>query len=337
MNELFFYTPFNVSIRLNSLECIAEWDASGHSEPYLWPAFLKADATTIPGSSAPIEFQVPFEDQTGRGLLGDAGNDVRAGDVIPIPEQLGRFDTKVESYKFPVGGAELMLAGFVVVLLESDGGPADAMRAGHSAFGQSLRDEVNEFATANLRFPTDEEIQDIKDTVSEDVKDAIKDKYSWYEGLFSERDDLIGFLGGADTVFQAARIRALAKQGPQEFRDPIRKKELIVTSVFPLTYLVHEHHYDLHWEIEVQPEELKLAPIEHKLAEKVEDAAKRLQQLDEIIGALVKKLAEADDRERLDLVTKLEDDVKLKRAELVHELGTAWEEFAKVRRRDNSD
>lgn len=338
----FFVNRFRVTIHLNRLVCNKEYDASGHSEPYIWPAFFRADASTFVNLAAPVDIQVPFESESGHGIFGEAGKNVRPGDIIPIPDNFGRYVTTVQTFRIDVNGdgieEELVLVGFAIVLLEEDETPGDAIRAGHQAFAQALRDEIHQFAITNLRFPNQSEIEAIKETVSNRVKDAIKDKLSWWDKLWCSQDDFISFLGGEDTLFTAERIRYLSGKGSQGYTTPIRGTETVLYPSFPIPVPVEmEHDYDLYWQIEVEPLGLELAWAESALFKKVEGAGKKLQQLDTAIRELGNKLRGLEVQKGSPLFVEFEEKVKRMRPKLVRELALAWKRFVRPQRGDDAN
>lgn len=317
----FFVHRFRVTINLDRLECIKEYDASGHSEPYIWTAFLRGDASTFSDINRIIDVQVPFETETGRGLFGNTGKGVKPGNIIPIPDALGRNVSTVQT--FPIDGKETVFIGFIVVLLEEDETPSDAIKAGHKAFAEALREEIQQLAIVKRRFPTEDEIQRIKENISGRVKSAIKDKLSWYH-WFTSHDDLIGLLGGEQTLFTTERIRQWAGKGPQGFRTAIQGTETVIQNWRPIP---KEHHYDLFWSIEVRELDWQLAPPEEALLKKVTSAGKKLQQLDTLIGELVKELDLSGKEQRTSLLLELEEKKKHTRPEVILELASAWESF----------
>ncbi len=323
MNSLSFFNTFDVTIQLDRLECVKEFDQDGHSEPYLWSAFLQGDAGTLLNPGQRVEIHVPLEAQSAQGVFGEAGKGVRPGDVIQVPEILGRRLITVRTLK--IGDQELLLAGFVVVLLERDSTPGDAIRAGHQMLGQALREEINEFVDDNLSFPTDDQIDQIKENVSQRVKNAIKAELSWYH-TFIKQDDLVGFLGGEETLFTAERIKQWRGKGPQAFRTAIMGKEIFGSGFGPI--LEFEHHYELFWHVQVTagPE---VAPVHAPLLEQVEAAASNVTQLDAKIHQLGTAPEPANVAERRLLQAKI-DELNNTRAETVRELAFAWESFVEA-------
>lgn len=320
MNGLTFLHDV-VTIRLDRLECVREFDQDGHSEPYIWTAFLRADASTLVHPGERVQVHVPLEDESGRGVFGDAGKGVRPGDVLAIPEGVGLRETSLKALSF--GQDELMLAGFIVVLLERDSTPADAIRAGHRMFGQALREEINDFVDVNLRFPEPEEIQAIEDSVSKRVKKAIRSELSWYH-VFIKQDDLVAFLGGDETLFTTSRIKQWRGKGPQSFRTPLRGTETFLVGGGGAV-LEFEHHYDLVWRVEVVGPPEVVAPVHAPLLERVEAAGGAIRRLDARVRELAAALRSADDGRRPVLQAKIERLARLERTRAVRELAYAWE------------
>jgi hypothetical protein len=327
----FFVNSFVVRIQFDRLECIKEYDESGHSEPYMWPAFLRGDAGTLLNQGKRIEVAVPFENESGRGLFGQAGKDVKPGDVIPIPADLGLFTTRLDTLRLL--DRELLLVGFAIVLLEEDSTPDKAIRAGHQEFARALREEINGFVDLNLRPPDEAEIQVMKDEISQRVRSAIKGELSWYH-YWTNHDDQIGFLGGSDTLLTAERIREWSGKGPQVFRSAIRGTQKVYMRLYPFGPIVPvevEHHYDLFWQIEVKPVELELAASHVALHQSVETAGKNLQDVDTAIAELVSRLDRSQDQERIDVLSELAEKVATARPKAVEALASAWEAFVRAR------
>lgn len=331
----FVVNTFDVTIQLERLRCVKEYDAHGHSEPYLWSAFLRADNTTIAGPSAPLlDVQVPLELQTGRGQFGDAGKSVKPGDVLDIPESLGRFETTLHSHRSAsiAMGSEIMLAGFVAVLLEEDSTPSNAIKAGHKELRPALRDEIILSFGENERFPNAKDIEEIKEKVSKRVKDAIRDKVGCWSGFWSGQDDLIGVAGDNDTLFTAGEIRDLSGSGQVARQTSIHGTESVLQRLrpfdpfSPLVRVEVEHHYELFWNITVEA----VQPPALTVVQNIEDTGTKLEQLDVAIEGLANKLRSADDQLGTACQVELEEKVKGVRPKLVRELEVAWAEFARA-------
>jgi hypothetical protein len=127
-------------ITLERLRCIRESDASGHSEPYIWPALLWIDDNTIAtpelvGVTAPA--------------LGNARvvikNDMSAGQTADIPTSVGMLRVRFED------GLTIRRPILVVALWEEDETPEAAMRAGFQAFSTELRAAVAAISSPSVR------------------------------------------------------------------------------------------------------------------------------------------------------------------------------------------
>jgi hypothetical protein len=222
------------------------------------------------------------------------------------------------------GEDELMLSGFLIVLLERDSTPADAIRAGHRMFGQALREEINGFVDDHLRFPAPAEIDAIRDAVSSRVEKAIRSKLSWYD-VFISQDDLITFLGGEETLFTASRIGQWRGKGPQAFRTALRGKETVSLGLG--AGLEFEHHYDLLWRVEVVGPPEVVAPVHAPLLERVEAAGGAIRRLDARVRELAVALRAADDGRRPVLQAKIDRLARVERTRAVRDLAYAWESF----------
>jgi hypothetical protein len=330
---------YRVVIQLDSIECVKEIDEKGHSEPYIWPAFLRGDATTLPR----VEVIVPFEDEAGRELLGEAGKDVRPGDVIPVPESLGRFETTVESFYNPLEERPepLLVVGFVLALFEKDSTKTAAIAAGHQAFAEALRNEINGYISDNLAPPGADDIDQIKKAVRKRVKSAIRKIEGDWDGFWNNQDDSLGDAGGLDTtIFGAGKVHRISLTGTEPFVTPIRSKRIVPAQAIGGGFGVveFEEQYDLHWHVDVQPivEVVELNLPSAPLVSRLVDAVTKLQRLDKAIQQQVAQLRTQRGAERKSSLLKLEDQLGRVRPELVNEFRSAWEEFGNHQRSADS-
>lgn len=319
----FLVNIFDVTIQLETLTCVKEFDSSGHSEPYLWTAFLFADDVTL-ASPSPLGILVPLETQSGHGVFGSAGKNVKPGAVVPIPESIGLFKQRLFSHRSigPMTSDEIMFAGFAGVLLEEDETSGSAIAAGHRDLGPALREEILKFFLANHRFPEQSEIDIIKETVRKRVYNVIASHVSCWSGFWSDQDDVIGIAGDVDTFFTASEIRGLSRKGRTPRQTSIRGSETIFRPMPPFGGVVAvkvDHHYILNWSIRVDP----VSDFEFP-TEGIEQIGMRLEQLDLAIGELVTRLESEDGSGKIDLQTELEEKVKRIRPGLVREFEAAW-------------
>ena len=180
-------------IVLERLRCIRESDASGGSEPYIWPVLLWIDDNTLATPS--------LVGVTGP-ALGNARvvikNDMRAGQTADIPTSVGVRRVRFED---DLTIRRLILA---VALWEEDETPEAAMRAGFQAFPSELRAAVadNLFALSQAG----EEEQDaiiarIQARVSDRVESAIRNGLTGWQ----KARVLIGTLNLDDIIGSAFR------------------------------------------------------------------------------------------------------------------------------------
>jgi hypothetical protein len=322
----FLLNTFDVTIQLETLTCVKEFDSSGHSEPYLWSAFLFADDMTL-ASANPLGVLVPLETQSGHGVFGPGGKSVRPGAVIPIPESIGLFKRRLFSHQSigPFTSDEIMFAGFVGVLLEEDETSGSAIAAGHKELAPALQDEILQFFLANRRFPDTSEIAVMKEKIEKRVRDTIASKVGCWSGFWSDQDDMIGVAGDEDTLFTASEIRALSSKGRTPRQTSILGSELIFRSVPPFGFVpvTVDHEYILNWSIRVEP----ILDIGLPTGE-IEQIGLRLEELDFAIGELVTKLDGEDGTSKGDLQAELEEKAKRIRPRLVRELQAAWVDLA---------
>lgn len=318
-----FVMEFNVTIQLDRLHCRSEYDESGGSEPYLWPAFARVDASTLPFVGRRVEFTVPLEASTARSALGGAGKNVRRGAVIPIPEVLGRYTSNILAMNYL--GNNTALVGFALALLEDDGSRTAAISAGHQAYADGLRSEVNRFVDANARPPNTNELLAIRTEVARQTEAAIRANLPWH-ACFSTQDRLIGSLGSDDTLFPFSRLLELADQGSQQFEMPIIGRQTVRYYQPIIKTVVYTHHYDLQWHIQVQGVPLEQLPeTEGILLDQVERAGQRLLELDAILaGAVEGQGPQARGQGRI-------ENVRVMRSQLVNELASVWEAFVALR------
>jgi hypothetical protein len=147
-------------ITLERLHCIRESDASGHSEPYIWPALLWIDDNTL---STPELVGVTTP------ALGNARvvikNDMRAGETADIPTSVGVLRVRFED------GLSVRRLILAVALWEEDETPEAAMRAGFLAFSSELR-----AALADNLFALSQASEEELDAIIENVKSRVKQR-----------------------------------------------------------------------------------------------------------------------------------------------------------------
>jgi hypothetical protein len=182
-------------VTLEDLECITLNDAETQVEPYIWPALIKVDTSTI---SAPDGSRVEVIALSPDVASVKIKSSMQQGDLAPIPSSVATLRTR---FADDVERKHLIL---IVTLLEMDETPKGAMRAGFKAYVSELRaafkDEFLNLAQAELAH--DEEgkqkiIERIKARIGAKTRAAIKDALSISDKAkialgFLDTDDFVG-------------------------------------------------------------------------------------------------------------------------------------------------
>jgi hypothetical protein len=161
---------------------------------------------------------------------------VDEGDVVTIPAIIGEYRTVLQPIPLTVpilGISEVDgMIGCLVVLMEEDGTPDDAIVRGHEALDRTVRDRLaGLLSTLSIvkPAPTDADIAEISDMIGEAVKSAIADGVSVFDwiGAFGNMDDQIGsavFLFSAKQLANGITIpfgRRWDNEGDWEIRGSI--------------------------------------------------------------------------------------------------------------------
>ncbi|NJD07086.1 MAG: hypothetical protein FIA97_11405 [Methylococcaceae bacterium] len=189
--------PLRIRLQLRNVHCFDEGDSAGNAEPYLWTVFFKIDGDTVRvGSDFRLQGRATVVATPGN--QGDLATNVDAGDDLPIAPQLGLYRTflqpiPIENFPETVSG----IVGAVVVLLEEDNTPGDAIGKGHEALNASLQRELDALIPTlgiQKQDVTPEEEQGIKDRVTDAVTRAITEDVSVWEWLGGggDMDDTLG-------------------------------------------------------------------------------------------------------------------------------------------------
>lgn len=195
----------NVVLKLDSIKCHDEGDGIGSAEPYLWTVFFKVDGETLvvnsDGPAAPFVQGVPVVVGT-PGNHGNLGvNDVDEGDQFAVPSLIGEFRTTMSPIPLttPIFGVSEVggMIGCIVVLMEEDDTPANAIVRGHEALDREVRDRLTALiGTLGIGHtePSEEEISALADQIGDAVKDAIGAGVSVLDWIvaFGNMDDQIG-------------------------------------------------------------------------------------------------------------------------------------------------
>ena len=186
--------PTEAIITLEDLECITIRDNETKVEPYIWPALIKIDTSTINAPDGRFVDVIALSPSLASVVI---KNSMQQGDLAPIPASVATLRTRFED---DVSLKRLIL---IVSLLESDETPKGAMRAGFEAYVRELRaafkDEFpNLFQAESVNDEEGEKaiIKRIKDRVESKTKSAI-------EGALSTADKVkikLGFLDNDDFI-----------------------------------------------------------------------------------------------------------------------------------------
>jgi len=187
--------PTEAIITLEDLECITIKDLETKVEPYIWPALIKIDTSTINAPDGRFVDVIALSPSLASTVIKSS---MRQGDVAPIPSAMATLRTRFED------GVSLKQLILIVSLLERDETPQDAIRAGFGAYVRELRtafkDEFpNLFQTANDEEGQNAVITRIKDRVASKTKSAIKAALSAGDKVKSA----LGFLDNDDFISSA--------------------------------------------------------------------------------------------------------------------------------------
>jgi hypothetical protein len=149
-----------LELRLDRLECHVQGDASGGSEPYLWPMLIWVSDATL-ATPALVRSNHPH---TPRTVL---GQDVRAGAVLEVPPGAGTTGAQLDD------GEVLRSALAVVSLLENDETPEHVVVAAYDAYVRELPAAI---ARHLLELSSDDQdtVDEAKAAVRGEVSTAVK-------------------------------------------------------------------------------------------------------------------------------------------------------------------
>lgn len=160
-----------LELRLDRLECHVQGDASGGSEPYLWPMLIWVSDQTL-GTPALVRSDHPH---TPRTVL---AQDTRAGAVLTVPATAGTVATTL-------GEGDLLRRALVIVaLLENDETPDHVVRAAYESFVVELPAAIaRHLLELSSGDPTTVEAakQAVRDEVGDAVESAGSDEMTTWE------------------------------------------------------------------------------------------------------------------------------------------------------------
>ena len=213
----------DATLNLSKIHCNEESDFFG-AEPYLWTLFFYTDIITIPGSDGVVVTHTPHQTSTTRGMY---PNGIEEGDEIVVPTTMGEFDVTLDS-----GNSGVSLLGCLFALIDERNTDADAIKAGHVAFGTSAHVALNELVATKIlaedKAPTADEIKAMSTFIANAVETAIRNKLSWWDYL----DQQDRFVGSGFKVFTDEQIVELAEGGGgvDQFEVKIRSERIVPAS-----------------------------------------------------------------------------------------------------------
>lgn len=271
--------PVDAFIHLDRLRCLAEDDASGHSEPYVWTVLLWVDDATI-GSGQIVGALAPGNVQGSRAVVKEG---IKAGEGGPMPAAQRSFARRFED------GLTVRQAGIVVAMFEEDETPEDAVRAAYDAFRRELPAAVAQFIRTHLRGPeTDEEREEVAAQVRPKVRAA-------GEGALSNFEKLQVFLGTLNLDDEVGFATFFSEiQDDQQDAQP-----------FTLSFLSKDEHN--HYEIDGRFE-LRMPPAPDRCqaeVDRVSQARAALAGLQATIRSLQDELREAPPAQKPFLIREI--------------------------------
>jgi hypothetical protein len=169
--------PIDAIVTLDRLDCFAEHDESGHSEPYIWPLLLRIDDHTL--ATPALIGSLGLADEFARVVV---KSEMKRGDSAPIPAGQRGFSLRFDDN---LGMNHVIV---VVVLMEQDDLPDRAATAGYIALRTELPRALADLELL-LRLASDDAavhdaaVQAVVAQVTPLVKTAISDKLSATEKL----------------------------------------------------------------------------------------------------------------------------------------------------------
>ena len=273
----------------NTLTCVAERDASGGSEPYIWPALILIDDSTL-GTRDLVRATTPrpvFAREIIQGSM-------RAGETATVPGSM-RLQLRLEDNQ------AIQSLIVLVALLEADETPDKAVEAGFRAYGPALQStlgsrllELNEARLNENQARFDEIISEITAAVEASVKSATSDALSASQKVRV----LLGTLNLDDSVGSA-----------RAFYDTIQNEEFVLTFQ-ELNNNVIVNHYDLAGVLQIRPVPVETCPAE---VEAVEQARAQVEAVQGMIELAQEELRSAPPSHKPFWVAEIR---RLKRAEL---------------------
>lgn len=137
---------FNLTIQLDSLFCFIGGDSTGESEPYMWTYMVKIDAEGFSQNGNFLGGEAIYF--IGPGNPGNLGSSILSDFSIPIPENVGKWDTNLRPIPISVAGQQITeIPGIIicgVALLEENWTPNDKILGAHDEITRLVKTTVAE-------------------------------------------------------------------------------------------------------------------------------------------------------------------------------------------------
>lgn len=193
----------NVKIMLNEIHCRDEGDGWGNAEPYLWTVFFKIDGDTVSLTDA-LTLSGNATVHTTPGSHGNLDDtDVDAGDHVPVPVDIGEWQTNLKPIPAPSSLESLLpdglggVIGVVCILMEEDNVTDDGAESGHTALNNAVQaalDNIIVTRSITNQDISEGELEAFESDIESAISNAIQDQQNFFENLWSwlNKDDTIG-------------------------------------------------------------------------------------------------------------------------------------------------
>lgn len=297
-----------IRISLDNLECIAEDDGFGASEPYIWVWALATG--TKNGSVKLVIYNQPLHNA--RVVIRDG---MRANETTPIPAFVGQLAIKTD-----LNPSEIEKIILITVLLEEDLSKDIAMQRGLETFNNVIGAQIinNEQALTEAQNNPDPEVlkaltSDISDAVAARIKAAILSA----ETKIKDHDDSIGtaFKLFSSTKNVAGQVTPIQSQAFSLSFTTTKKIQPAPPS--PVVVIVN-NNFKINGKIEIQSTQTNLCQAQ---SNSVAAAQSNLNSIHQKIQALQNQLRTASPVNKPKIMVEIEkiESLTLPKAELTLE------------------
>jgi hypothetical protein len=240
--------PISVTIVLENLICRDEGrDPGPHVDPYLWAVYFNGNGArlAIVEQGGRLRRSGEVVTTPTKGSHGNLGaKKVDAGDVVPIPPAIGRFETNLTAIPVPPSLATFLpdgfpgFAGVVFVVLEQDAMSQKTAEEWHAIFNTETKKVLNELLDRILANPLilldenpEQRIAEILEQLLREMKDAVVEAL---KRSLNVGEKVLGFFTGGRAIDDicgasvfAAHQQALLATPNQRFQAllPTRDQE----------------------------------------------------------------------------------------------------------------